>query len=221
MEPPTAPSALAELASDPSSRKRFLRMAGGSALAASLATLIAACGEDDQVGNQSGGAGPGTGQFGQGDAGIVAYALFLERLEVDFYDRAVASGRLRGRGLELAKRFGADERAHLESLTGALEQLGGKEPPEPKFQFDFENEARILESAAQLESLGAGAYLAQVPRIQEKKILAAALSIHSVEARHASALAELLGRPITPDGPFATPAPSADVQRQTDPYLTR
>ena len=220
MEPTTPTSALDELANDPSSRKRFLRMAGGGAVAAMLSATIAACGKDRTIGDAYGGAGVGTKQFGQGDAGIVAYALFLERLETAFYDGAVKSGKLTGRALELAKRFAEEERQHITSLEGVLGRLGGKEPKTPKFNFVFENQAGIVQTAAQLEAVGAGAYLGQVRRIQSKQILAAALSIHSVEARHAAALALLRGAAITPDGPFASPSPTADVDRQVQPFLS-
>jgi hypothetical protein len=43
----------------------------------------------------------------------------------------------------------------------------------------------VLETAVAVENLGAAAYLDQAHRIQSKEILAAALPIHSVEARHA------------------------------------
>jgi rubrerythrin len=187
---------------------------------ASLAAFVSACEEERTTGNQFGGAGVGTEQFGQGDAGIVAYALFLERLETAFYEGAIASGKLTGHALELFEAFGTDEAAHVKSLEGALQQLGGEEPKTPEFKFVFENQPAILVTAAQLETVGAGAYLGQVRRIQSKQILSAALSIHTVEARHAAALAQLLGRPITPDGAFANPAPSSDVQRLTQPFLT-
>ena len=219
--PGTAQSALDELVSDASSRKRFLRMAGGGAVAAALSAVIAACGEDKQTGNEFGGAGVGTEQYGQGDAGIVGYALFLERLESAFYEGAVASGKLTGRALELARRFGAEEADHAESLSGTLKRLGGEEPPLPKFSFVFENQPDIVTTAAQLEAVGAGAYLGQVRRIQSKQVLSAALSIHSVEARHAAALAQLRGESIVPDGPFANPSSSSDVLRQVQPFLTR
>jgi rubrerythrin len=213
--------ALDELISDPSSRKRFLRMAGGGAAAAALSAVIAACGEEERTtGNQFGGAGVGTEQYGQGDAGIVSYALFLERLETAFYEGAVASGKLSGRPLELFQRLGREEAEHIKSLEGALQQLGGKEPKLPKFQFVFENQDDILTTAAQLETVGAGAYLGQVRRIEDKKILSAALSIHSVEARHAAAIAQLRGGSITPDGAFASPSASSDVIRQVTPFLT-
>ncbi len=219
MEPPTPTRALDELANDASSRKRFLRMAGGGAVAAAQSAAIAACGDETTTGDVYGGAGVGTRRFGQGDAGIVAYALFLERLETAFYDGAVRSGKLSGRALELAQRFGEEERAHVRTLEGALRRLGGREPRTPEFNFVFENQAGIVRTAAQLETVAAGAYLGQVRRIQSKQILAAALSIHSVEARHAAALALLRGESITPDGPFAYPSPSADVDRQVQPFL--
>ena len=42
--------------------------------------------------------------------------------------------------------------------------------------------------AAAVENLGASAYLGQAPNIQSKEILAAALAIHTIEARHAATL---------------------------------
>ena len=217
----TSQSALDELISDASSRKRFLRMAGGGAAAAALSAVIAACGEEERTtGNQFGGAGVGTAQFGKGDAGIVAYGLFLERLETAFYEGAVASGKLSGQALELFRQFGREEAEHIKSLERALQQLGGKEPPLSKFQFVFENQAGIVTTAAQLETVGAGAYLGQIRRIRSKQVLSAALSIHSVEARHAAALAQLRGQSITPDGAFANPSSSADVTRQVNPFLS-
>lgn len=219
--PSTTPEgALDELISDAGSRKRFLRMCGGGAAAAALSAVIAACGgEERTTGNQFGGAGVGTQQYGQGDAGIVAYALFLERLESAFYAEAIKSGQLTGRALELFKRFGAEEAAHLKSLSDTLKQLGGREPEVPKFTFTMENQPGIVTTAAQLETVGAGAYLGQVRRIKSKQVLAAALSIHTVEARHAAALALLRGQAITPDGAFASPSSSADVLRQATPFL--
>ena len=44
---PEAPNAVRELAEDATSRKKFLRQAGGTGVAASLAAFIAACGGDD------------------------------------------------------------------------------------------------------------------------------------------------------------------------------
>jgi hypothetical protein len=214
-------SALDELASDPSSRKRFLRALGGGAAAATLSMALAACGKSKSngSGNQFGGAGVGTAQFGQGDVGILNYALSLEYLETDFYAAAVASGNLSGRALELAKRFGAEEQAHVTTIEGTVRTLGGKLAQRHKGRFPLQSQSDILKTASQIEELGAAAYLGQVDRIKSRQVLAAALAIHTVEARHAAVLSTMLGQPISPDGPFARAATSADVSQLATPFI--
>ena len=72
---PEAPNTVRELASDPTSRKKFLRQAGGTGVAASLAVFIAACGGDDASSSSKSTptstpmASIGTEQFGKGDLG--------------------------------------------------------------------------------------------------------------------------------------------------------
>lgn len=215
-------SALDELAGDASSRKRFLRAVGGGAAAATLSAVIAACGGSKSKGaggNQFGGAGVGTAQFGQGDVGILNFALSLEYLETDFYAAAVASGNLSGRALELAKRFGAEEQAHVTTIEGTVRSLGGKPALRHKGRFPLQNQNQILATASQIEALGAAAYLGQVDRIKSKQVLAAALAIHTVEARHAAVLSVMLGQPISPDGAFARPATSTDVSQLATPFI--
>jgi hypothetical protein len=214
------PAALEELRADPSSRKAFLRSLGGGAAAASLTLALAACGTKKAGGNQIGGAGVATAAYGQGDAGIVNFALALEYLEADFYKQAVQSGNLDGRALELAKRFGDQESSHVTTLEGTVRNLGGTPAPRPKASFTLDNRQTILATMDQLEGIGAGAYLGQADRIKSKEVLAAALSIHSVEARHAAVVSMMLGRPISPDGPFARPLTSVDVLSQIRPFVT-
>ncbi len=83
-------------------------------------------------------------------------------------------------------------------------------------------------TAATVENLGAAAYLGQAPRIKSQEILAAALAIHSVEARHAAGLNQLVGRGFTganalegsiPDGPFAAAMDMDAVLAAVKPYL--
>ena len=73
--------------------------------------------------------------------------------------------------------------------------------------------------AATVENLGAAAYLGQAGNIKSKEILAAALAIHSVEARHAATLNGVLGKDITPDGAFAKPADMATVLAAVKPFI--
>jgi rubrerythrin len=218
--------AVEEVANDASSRKRFLKMIGGAGAASAFAVFLAACGDDD---DQEGSAGNAmTDQekkqtaAGGRDLQIVQYALTLEHLETDFYNAVIDSGVVENRKLaETAKLIRDAEQAHVDTLTGVVKDLGGT-PVRPKTTFDSVlegGEAKVLETAAAVENLGAAAYLGQAGRIQSKDLLAAALSIHSVEARHAAALNQVVGKTIVPDGAFAKPASMAEVLPQVKPFL--
>jgi hypothetical protein len=213
-------SAVEELAADPASRRRFLKAVGGTGAAGALAVLISACGGKKQSqltpggSNKNTGAGVGTDQYGAGDLGIARYALTLEYIESMFYAAVLQSGRLSGRAQNLARRFGSQEDQHVKALEGAVQKLGGQPPAKPQPKFQLGSPKGILQTALALEGLGAAAYLAQADRIKDKELLAAALSIHTVEGRHAAALASLLGQDPAPQGAFAQPALVPDVLNQ-------
>src|SRR3954467_393177 len=129
--PPTG--ALRELDADPSSRKRFLKAVGGTGAAGAFALFLAACGskkvEDTPGGsNPNTGAGVGTDQYGKGDLGIARYLVTLEYLEVDFYSKALNSGKLGPKQAALLKGFAAQEAKHVTALEGAIRKLGGQPP---------------------------------------------------------------------------------------------
>ncbi len=214
--------AMQELAEDPSSRKRFLRMMGGAGAASAFAIFLAACGGDDEEQSLSTTQKKTTKPAASGDLAIVQYALTLEHLETDFYNAVIDSGVIKDKALaETAKMIRDNEQEHVDALTGTVKQLGGK-PKRPKTNFDAVlegGEKMVLETAATVENLGAAAYLGQAGRIKSKEILAAALAIHSVEARHASALNVLTGKSPTPDGAFAAPASMEDVLPQVMPFI--
>jgi rubrerythrin len=225
MKMPEAPNAVPELASDPTSRKKFLRMAGGTGVAASFAVFLAACGDDKSSSSAKStpmstpmASADGTEQFGKGDLGIANYALTLEYLETQFYNDAAESGMLKGKTLELAKGFGAEEQEHIDALIALIKKSGGKPAAKPKAKFPLDSAKSILDLAATVENLGAAAYLGQAGNIQDKEILAAALSIHSVEARHAAVL-NLATKAAPAAGAFAKPATAADVLKSVKPFL--
>jgi rubrerythrin len=226
MQMPEAPNAVPELASDPTSRKKFLRMAGGTGVAASFAVFLAACGDDkssSSATNSMAAATPmastsGTEQFGKGDLGIANYALTLEYLETQFYNDAAASGMLKGKLLDTAKRFGSEEQEHVDALTALIKKAGGKPASRPKAKFPLDSAKSILALATTVENLGANAYLGQAANIQDKQILAAALSIHSVEARHAAVL-NLATKKAPASGAFAKPATADEVLKAVKPFL--
>jgi rubrerythrin len=223
-DPQQQTSAVEELARDPASRRRFLAGLGGTAAAASFATFLAACGSKKEQltpggSNPKTGAGTGTDRYGPGDLGIAKYALTLEYFESDFYSRAIASGQLKGRLLETFKRFASQETQHVKALEAFLTQIGGKLPAKPKTKFTLGSQGSILQMAVTFENLGAGAYLGQADRISNKQLLGAALTIHSVEARHAAALSVAAKQNPTPDGAFAQPQTAFNVITALQPNL--
>jgi len=183
-----------------------------SAAAGGAALLTAGCGDDEEQ--------PREGRS-RGDLDIVNYALTLEFLEEDFYDAVVSSGVLSGREADLAKKIRSNESEHVQALSAAAKSLG-KPAKRPATKFDSVlsgGRDRVIGVAADLEGTGAGAYLAEAAQITSAEILASALAIHTVEARHASILNLLAGRSPVPDGAFATPIERAEVQRRVARFL--
>jgi hypothetical protein len=140
---------------------------------------------------------------------VVEYALTLEKLEADFYRRAIAatnSGSL-SRVPQIAKAvlvsYGRDEAQHVTDLSAVLRSLGGNPakiviPANPNYRAilgrdPFANPADLLMAGQYVEDLGVAAYKGQVQNLLAageagKVVLAAALEIHSVEARHAAGI---------------------------------
>jgi Ferritin-like domain len=205
---------------DPVSRRKFMALTGGTA---SLSVLVAACGDDDDENTTSTtettASDDALAQFGEGDIGIANYALTLEYLEAAFYDEVAKSGLFKGGDLALIEKFGDSENQHVVALTGFVKDLGGKPAPKPKTMFDLADAPTVLKTAADVENLGAAAYLGQAGAIESPQLLAAALSIHTVEGRHAAALNTLTDQTITPDGPFAVPADAQTVLDSVQPFI--
>jgi rubrerythrin len=226
-------SALRELADDPSSRKRFFKMLGGAGAVSAATVLLAACGDDNKNSAARAADVTTTTDDNTSDLKIVNYALTLEYLEATFYQEVLDSGVIKDKKIgDLAKSIHQHEQEHVDALTATAKSLGGTPAakPQTKFQDVIDKGAKnILRTAATVENLGAAAYLGQAGNIKSKDVLAAALSIHSVEARHAAALNELVGRGFgdgkggltgsLPDGPFAKPMDMAAVLKAVKPFI--
>ena len=233
-EAPPETGVVERLARDDVERKRFLRMAGkrlGSGVAAtSLAAFIAACGSSSSsssAGSSSSAAAAGTGTASSsstssaaasGDLAIVNYALTLEYLESQFYAKVIKSGLFHGKNLSVIKTFGAEETEHVAALHKVAMSLGTP-AAKPTGKFPLKNAASVTKLAATVENLGAAAYLGQAGNIKSPEILAAALAIHSIEARHAATLNLVLGKDATPDGAFAKPMTMSQVLAVVKPFI--
>jgi hypothetical protein len=234
-ERPTA-GVVEELARDDVQRKHFLKMAGkgmGSAAAATgLAAFIAACGGSSSSSSSAAGTSSSAGMGGtsstaaavastsaaSGDLAIVNYALTLEYLESQFYAKVIASGLFHGKNLSVIKSFGAEEAQHVVALKKVAMSMGTP-AQEPMGKFPIHSATQVTKLAGAVENLGAAAYLGQAGNIKSKEILAAALAIHTIEARHAATINLVLMKSPTPDGAFAKPMTMAQVLKVVSPFI--
>jgi hypothetical protein len=217
------PSGVVErLVRDDVDRKRFLKMAGGAGAASFGAFVLAACGSSSKTASTAAVSASTTSTSAAsstGDLGILNYALTLEYLETEFYGKVVASGLFSGKVGSLIKDFGSQELTHVEALKGAVEKLGGTPAAKPAGKFPITSATQVAELAYTVENLGASAYLGQAGNIQSPELLATALAIHTVEARHAATLGTLVKKPVTPQGAFAVPADMSTVLAAVKPFL--
>ena len=206
---------------DGDTRLDFLKKAGltGGALVGGGALLSALT----PAAAMAAGKGRPPAKFGKGDVGILNFALTLEYLEAAFYNEASANQAKSsfikdGQTQVFLKRVTADENAHVAFLKKAL---GSKAIAAPKVDFGgtTSNEAVFVKTSVSLENTGVHAYFGQALNIQKPATVAAALSIATVEARHAS-VAGLLLKPtvknISPDGAFDVPFTAAKVLKAVE-----
>jgi hypothetical protein len=136
---------------------------------------------------------------------VLNFALLLEHLEAEFYTRGVASGIIpAGDDLNIFQQIRDHENTHVQFLR---QQLGAAARPKPEFDFTGGNGSfsgpytgvftnyEVFKAVAQaFEDTGVRAYKGQAPALMPyKAVLTAALTIHSVEARHASEVRRLRG----------------------------
>jgi rubrerythrin len=213
--------AVEELVRDDMARKKFLRMAGAGAATSFGTFVLAACGTKKKAATATTTAAAAASSKGDtaGDLAILNYALTLEYLETQFYSQVIAANLFKGAPASLLKSFGAQEQAHVDALKATVTKLGGTPVPAPMGKFPVATAEKVALLAYTVENLGANAYLGQAGAIKNKDVLAAALSIHTVEARHAATLATLVKKPISPDGAFAKPADMKTVLAAVKPFL--
>lgn len=183
---------------EPGSRRDFLRFAGlttgaSTSLGVAGTTLLAGCGDGDQV-------GPGNSEH---DGPILEALLGREHTLTAAY---AATGKvLRGRSLAFAASFADHERRHATALRQAIGDLGRR--PEPamsgaKYQSGFPALAdanAALVFAIGLERQAIAAYIEALPELSKGPLRALAASILTSGAEHVSILLDALDKPPVPD----------------------
>jgi hypothetical protein len=146
-----------------------------------------------------------------GDVAVLNYALTLEYIQAAFYGEAERAGVLHGPLAEQARVVGAHERAHVAAFRRVL---GTQAVAAPRFDFrgTTEDPAAFRKTAVAFEDLAVAAYKDQIPLLRQPAFLAAAVAIHSVEARHAAWIRRLAGV-LPAERAFDEPLPRAEVTR--------
>ena len=155
-----------------------------------------------------------------GDLDILNYALTLEHFENALYRGLLQSGLLKGQALDFAKTFGAHESTHAQALTKTISDLGGT-PVKEQAGYNWpklSSENEVVALLAQVEDLGAAAYLGAAPMIQNPDLLTVAVRIHTNEAEHATAFRFLAGQDPIPFA-FAPAKSKQEVLDAVTPFL--
>ena len=131
------------------------------------------------------------------DIAILRFDQVLEYLQSGLYTEAERLGALKPETLAWARVVGAHERAHLRAIRHLL---GPKAVKNPGFDYGSvtSDESAFLKTAVAFEDLTAALLKWQAPRLDSRAIVAAAVSLHSVETRHAAWIRHLVGlQPVT------------------------
>jgi hypothetical protein len=131
------------------------------------------------------------------DIAILRFDLALEYLQAGLYTEAERLGALTPKTLEWARVVGAHERAHAKAIKSLL---GRKAVPSPSFNYGHvtSDEQAFIKTAVAFEDLTSALLKWQAPRLDSRSILAAVVTLHSVETRHAAWIRHVVGlRPAT------------------------
>jgi ferritin-like protein len=169
----------AAAAAFPATRAEFLRRSAAGA-AAGVAAFLASADAEGAIAKTA------------GDIAILRFDQVLEYLQAGLYTEAERLGALKPKTLAWARVVGAHERAHLRAIKNLL---GSHAVKSPGFNYGSvtSNEAKFLKTAVAFEDLTAALLKWQAPRLDSREIVAAAVSLHSVETRHAAWIRHIVG----------------------------
>ena len=174
------------------SRRNFLKLSGVGLALAGLTMIGCDDDPDFQMMDDS-----SIFDLGTGDVGILNYAYALEQLEADFYTKVVNNFYTGISSVE--KTVFTDlyhhEVVHRDFFKAAISSATQNVLPKLDFQYpnvNFNDRNSVLATAKALEDTGVAAYNGAGKYITNAAYLVIAGKIVSVEARHASAIRNLI-----------------------------
>jgi len=181
----------------PTSRGGFLRAALAAAVAGPLTAGALAA--------------PAEAASQARDIAILRFDLVLEYLQASLYTETERIAAISPKTLAWARVVGAHERAHAQAIKALL---GSKAVPSPAFDFRgvTEREQPFVRTAVAFEELTAAVLKWQAVRLQSRRVVAAAATLHSVETRHAAWIRHILGLQPAATA-FDKPAPQRNMAR--------
>ncbi len=183
-------------------RRRFLQIGGAVSLGAVLTACIGS-GDSKAAKDTTGGA-----EGRRTDIRIMRTLSSLEVVAVVTYTTGLDSGALTTPAVaDLAKEFRAHHQEHAALFQGTTRDLRGTPFDEPNSAVlerlqpelgDLRDETGVVSLALDVETILAETYQGTVGAFGDKSFSVAAMSVGGAEARHAAALARILGQPAAP-----------------------
>ncbi|MBB6369231.1 ferritin-like domain-containing protein [Chryseobacterium shigense] len=173
------------------SRRNFLKL-GGIGLAMAGLTLIG-CDDDNDFEFMD----DKIFDLGAGDVGVLNYAYALEQLEADFYTKVVNNfySGISSAEKQVFTDLYHHEVIHRDFFKAAIGGVTANILPTLEFQYpsvNFNDRNSVLATAKALEDTGVAAYNGAGKYITNPAYLVIAGKIVSVEARHASAIRNII-----------------------------
>ncbi len=160
------------------------------------------------------------------DLDVFNYALTLEHLEATFYRDGLdqfsaadfSDAGYNDSVYEFLGLIRDHEIEHVDTIAAVISGAGGTPVQEAEYDFGYDDVDGFVSVAQALENTGVDAYTGAAQFIADPDLLTAALTIHGVEARHASYLNNLVGDSPFPDA-FDAPKTPDEILAIAGPFI--
>jgi len=188
-------------------RREFLKLVGLGGAVIFLPSVLASCNNSSSdIMGPPGSGSPLVIDFAKGDIAVLQFAYALEQLEADFYTRVVAnfSSSLSANEQTVLGDIKNHEVIHREALKAVLGASNDFTVNPTYSGLNFSDRASVLTTAKTFEDLGVAAYNGAAQYLSSAANLLVAGKIVSVEARHASAIRDLIAPKTASQGDSGT-----------------